>query len=149
MLERDSVLSEPSGIHQTANGGHRYRKYANLLDGIPCCLRASVGYLTEIFCSRMYLDSIMEGSLFIERLKKARVADPEYALSFIPYVRVEQEAEPLKFPEERSLGKFLIFSLKLESELVATAFSALRETGSAELEFVTISDEDLRLYNLI
>jgi hypothetical protein len=91
----------------------------------------------------------MEGSLYIERLNKARLADPEYTLSFIPYAKLEREVESLKFLEERALGKFLIFALKLESNLAATAFSALRESGSAEIEFVTIPDSDLRLYNLI
>jgi hypothetical protein len=91
----------------------------------------------------------MDGSIYLERLNKAQASDPEFAVSFIPYAKVEREMESLKFLEEESLGRFLVFSLALESGQVETAFLALHETGSAEIEFLTISDDDLRRFQLI
>jgi hypothetical protein len=91
----------------------------------------------------------MDGSIYLERLNRAQASDPEFALSFISYEKVEREMEPLKFLEEESLGKFLVYSLALESNLVATAFMALHETGSAEIESLTVSDNVLRRFGLI
>jgi hypothetical protein len=91
----------------------------------------------------------MEGSIYLERLNQARASDPKFALSFIPYEKVDREADALKFLDEESLGRLLVFSLALESSLVAAAFLALHETGSAEIEFLTISDDDLRRSELI
>ena len=91
----------------------------------------------------------MEGSIYLERLNQAQASDARFALSFIPYAKVDREMEPLKFADEESLGRLLVFSLALESSMVATAFLALHETGSAEIEFLTISDDDLRRFELI
>jgi len=90
----------------------------------------------------------MEDSIYLERLNQAQASHPEFALSFIPYEKVERELEPLKFLEQESLRRFLVFTLALESSLVATALLALQETGSAELEFLTVSDDDLRRFEL-
>ena len=98
---------------------------------------------------KSYLLPLTEGSIYLERLNQAQASDAKFALSFIPYEKVEREIEPLRFLEEESLGRFLVFSLALESNLVATAFLALHETGSAEIEFLTVSDDDLRRFELI
>ena len=91
----------------------------------------------------------MEGSIYLERLNQAQAPDFEFALSFIPYEKAEREMDPLKFLEQESLSRFLVHSLALESNLVATAFMALHETGSAEIEFLAISDDVLRRFGLI
>ena len=110
--------------------------------------RLFVGYRTEIRSSKGYLRLHMEGSIYLERLNPVQASDPQFALSYIPYAKVERELEPLKFLEQESLRRFLVFSLALESSLVATALLALQETGSAEIEFLTVSDDDLRLFEL-
>jgi hypothetical protein len=46
-------------------------------------------------------------------------------------------------------GNFRSFSLGLESSAVATAFAALRDAASAEMEFVNIADDGLRHFNLL
>ena len=98
---------------------------------------------------KSYLLPLTEGSIYLERLNQAQASDREFAVSFVPYAKVERGLEPLKFLGQESLRRFLVFSLALESSLVATALLALQETGSAEIEFLTVSDDDLRRFELI
>jgi hypothetical protein len=91
----------------------------------------------------------MQGSVYVEWLNKTQPSEPEFAVSFIPYETIDGATDSLKFLGEETLRTFLALSLSLETSQVQHALSDLRETGSAEIEFLTVSDDDLRRLKLV
>jgi hypothetical protein len=91
-----------------------------------------------------------EGSLYVVRLNKGEPHEPEFAVRFAPNDGAAGKlTAPRKFLGEESLWAFLAFSLSLGSKQVEAALSDLHETGSAEIESLDISDDDLRRFKLV
>ncbi len=90
-----------------------------------------------------------EGSLYLVWLNKDESREPEFAARFVSNDAVSNVIAPRVFHGEESLRSFLADSLSLENEIVEAVFSDLHETESAEIESLSISDDDLRRFKLV
>jgi hypothetical protein len=90
------------------------------------------------------------GSLYVVWLNQGESREPEFAVRFVPRDGAAGSvAEPLTFLGEESLWAFLALSLSLGSDHVQDALSELHDKGSAEIDSLDISDDDLRRFKLI
>jgi hypothetical protein len=90
-----------------------------------------------------------EGSLYLVWLNKGEAHEPEFAVRFVTNDAVCNVIDPRIFHGEESLRSFLANSLSLDNERVEAALSDLHETESAEIESLSISNDDLRRLKLV
>jgi hypothetical protein len=83
------------------------------------------------------------GALMVAWSNKGERHEPEFKVTFVPYDPDGKETEPLTFLGEESLWAFLALSLALGGDRVEPALSELHESGSAVVEYVTLSDEEM------
>ena len=83
------------------------------------------------------------GALMVAWSNKGERHEPEFKVTFVPYDPDGKETEPLTFLGEESLWAFLALSLALGGDRVEPAFNELHETGSAVIDNVTLTDEEM------
>jgi hypothetical protein len=90
-----------------------------------------------------------EGSLQLVWLNKGEAREPEFSVSFVRYGADGCVTDSLKFLGEESLWAFLALSILIGSHQVQDALSDLHSKGSAEIDSLNISDEELRRFKLV
>jgi hypothetical protein len=88
------------------------------------------------------------GALSVAWSNKGKQHEPEFDVRFVPYDPVGNGTDSLKFLGEESLWAFLALSLAIGGERVEAALSELREAGTAEIDYVTLSGEELSRFKM-
>jgi hypothetical protein len=91
----------------------------------------------------------IKGSLYVVWLNKGESREPEFAVRFAPDGAVGSLTDLPKFLGQESLWAFLAPSLALANPQVEGALRDLHETGSAQIEYLNISADDLRRFKLV
>jgi len=91
-----------------------------------------------------------EGSLRVVWLNRGESREPEFSVRFVPGDAVGDVTDhPRKLQGEESLWSFLALSLAVGSQHVEAALRDLHEKGSAQIDSLNISDDDLRRFELV
>jgi hypothetical protein len=83
------------------------------------------------------------GALSVVWSNNGEPREPEFEVTFLPYEPDGDATDSLKFVGEESLWAFLALSLALGGDRVEPALNELHETGSAVIDNVTLSDEEM------
>jgi hypothetical protein len=89
------------------------------------------------------------GALNVVRSNKGEAREPAFDVRFVPYDPDGHATEPLTFLSEESLWAFLALSLALGGDRVEPALAELRGAGSAVIEYVTLSSEEISRFKLV
>jgi hypothetical protein len=90
-----------------------------------------------------------EGSVYVAWLNKGKSGEREFAVTFVPDGTIGSAISYRKILGEESLREFLARSLSLGSEHVDAALLDLHEKGSADFDYLEISDDELRRFKSI
>jgi len=87
-----------------------------------------------------------EGSLYVVWLNKGESGQQEFAVTFVPNGTIGSVISSRRILSEESLREFLARSLSLGSKHVEAALLDLHEKGSADFDYLKISDDELRRF---
>jgi hypothetical protein len=89
-----------------------------------------------------------QGSLHVVWVNKGQPQEPEFSITFERYGEAGNATQYRTCHGEESLWTFLVLSIMVRTEQVEQALKDLRNRGSAEIKFLSISDRDLRRFKL-